>query len=183
MVPQVVFRHFQGNYDPEYGAIASAILFARQCGTVADFSGAKVGIDAARSVRAAAPDVEDVYPVDSVKREIGQGVSSIIVGEARRMFDGRVRPGAVGKAARAVTWSGDFVGDGARDSRGYIGGDIFTNARMVAPAVAVSAALALLLGGRTVRDIYVPEPTDDEADDFDRIAGALEHVAIKVRAI
>lgn len=183
MVPQVVFRQFQGTYDPEYGAIASAILFSRHCGTVADFAGAKVTIDSARSVRAIVPDIEEIYPIDSVKREIGQGVSSIVVGEASRMYDGRLRPGVVGKAARATTWSGDFVTNGARDSKQFIGGDIFTNALMVASSTNISAALALLLSGRNVRDIYVPKPPKEEEAEFDRIAEGLEHVSIKLNTV
>lgn len=183
MVSEVFFRHYQGAFDPEYGALAAAILFSRHCGAVADFDGTKLGIDAARAVRTIVPDVEEIMPIDGSKREIGQGVSSLVVGEAEQILDGRMKPGVVGKSARAITWSGDFLAHGARNSTRFIGGDIFTNALMVTASTNISVALALLIGGRSLRDIYVPTPPKEEAEDFDRIAGGLEYVSIKLRAI
>ena len=44
----------------------------------------------------------------------------------------------------------------------FIGGDIFTNALMVAASTNISVALALLIAGRNVRDIYVPKPPKEE---------------------
>ena len=51
MVPEIQFRNYRGNLNPELGAVAAAILFARHCGTVADFNGAKISIDTARAIR------------------------------------------------------------------------------------------------------------------------------------
>jgi hypothetical protein len=183
MVPEVFFRHYQGAFDPEYSAVAAAMLFSRHCGTVADFDDARMGIDAARAVRAILPEVEEIMPIDGARREIGQGVASLVVGEAERIFDGRMKRGAVGKSARAVTWSGDFLANGAHNSTQFIGGDIFTNALMVAASTNISVALALLIGGRSLRDIYVPAPTEDEQPEFDRLAGGLDLISIKLHAI
>lgn len=183
MVPQVFFRNFRGSYDPECGAIASTVLFARHCGAVAEFDNVRIGIDAARAVRTIAPDVEEIMPIDGVKREIGQGNAAIVVGEAERLFDGRMRPGVTGRSARAVTWSGDFLAHGARNSTNFIGGDIFTNALMVTASTNISVALALLIGGRSLRDIYVPRPEKHDEGTFDRLAEGLAFVSIKLRAI
>lgn len=183
LVPQVFFRNFRGAYDPECGAIASSVLFSRYCGAVAEFDNVKLGIDAARAVRTIAPDVEEIMPIDGAKREIGQGTATLVVGEAERLFDGRMRPGATGRSARAITWSGDFLAHGARNSTNAIGGDIFTNGLMVAASTQISVALALLIGGRSLRDIYVPEPANDERTAFDRIAEGLAFMSIKLRAI
>lgn len=183
LVSQLQFRHFRSALDLEFAAVAAAILFARHCGSVAEFEGARIGIDAARAIRAIVPELEEVHPIDGKKREIGQGVATLIVGEAGRVFDGGGRTGRVGKSARAVTWSGDFVTGGGRDSRRYIGGDIFTNAALVAGSTAISAALALLVGGRALRDVYVPRPTKSEEKDFERIADGLEFISVKLRSL
>lgn len=183
LVPEVEFRRFDGAPDPELGAVAAAILFARHCGAVAEFDGVKVGIDAARAIRRILPDVEELFPIDGMKREIGQGVATLIVGEARRMFDGGGQTGRIGKSARAVTWGGDFVTPARRDSTRYIGGDIFTNAALVAGSTEISAALALLVGGREIRDIYVPPPAKSEEGDFERIADGLEFISVKLRSL
>jgi hypothetical protein len=183
LVPQVFFRHYQGVLDPDLGAVAAAVLFASHCGSVAEFHGAKVGIDVARTIRTVAPDIEDVLPMDGKKREIGQGSSSIVVGAIDRILDGGVDRGAIGKAARVVTWSGDFVPTGERNSSRHIGGDIFTNALLVAKGTSISVAIALLVAGRGLRDIFVPKPPKDEAEEFARIADGLEFVSIKLKAI
>ena len=183
LVPEIVFRQYQGSYDPETVAIASTILFSRHCGSVAEFNGAKVGIDAARAVRAIVPDAEDILPIDGMRREIGQGVASLVVGEAERILCDGIPVGRIGRSARAVTWSGDFVSPARRESTHYIGGSVFTNARLVAASTNISVALALLIGGRALRDIYVPAPADDEAADFERIAAGLEFISIKLRAL
>jgi len=182
MVQELQFRHYRSVLDPEFGAVAAAILFGRHCGSVVEFEGVRLGIDAARAVRAIVPNVEELLPIDGGKREIGQGVATLIVGEAARLLDGNGKTGRVGKSARAVTWSGDFVGR-HRDSRRYVGGDVFTNAALIAGSTEVSAALALLIGGRGLRDIYVPPPTKAEARDFDRIAAGLEFLSVKLRRL
>lgn len=182
LVPQVFFRHYLGAYDPEYGTLAGAILFARHCGSVADFASVKIGIDAARAIRAIVPDVEDVLPIDGMKREIGKGTAALVVGEACQMFGGAAIS-SVGRAARAVTWSGDFVTAGTRNSAGYIGGDVFTNALLVAGSTSISVALALLIAGRSLRDIYVPAPPEAEADDLARLSAGLAFVSIKLRTL
>lgn len=183
LVPQVFFRNYRGTYDPECGAIASSILFSRYCGMVAEFDNVKVGIDAARAMRTIVPDLEEIMPIDGAKREIGQGSAAIVVGEAERLYDGRMRPGVTGRSARAVAWSGDFLAHGARNSTNFIGGDIFTNALMVAASTNISVALALLIGGRSLRDIFVPQPAADEQAEFDRIADGLQFMSIKLKAI
>lgn len=183
LVPQVFFRHYQGSLDPDMGAVATAVLFASQCGSVAEFGGARVGIDIARTIRTVAPDIEDVWPMDGKKREIGQGTSSIVVGAIDRIVDGGVDRRAIGKAARVVTWSGDFVTASERTSARHIGGDIVTNALLVAKSTSVSVAIALLVAGRGLRDLFVPKPPKDEAEEFARIARGLEFVGIKLKAI
>lgn len=183
MVPQVFFRQYQGNFDPETAAVASAILFAAQCGSVAEFEGARIGIDAARAVRAIVPDASDVLPIDGAKRAIGQGHTSIVAGEADRLLGAGIAPDRLGKSARAVTWSGDFVSSVTRDSTRYIGGTMFTNARLVAHGTSISVALALLVGGKGVQEIYVPAALDEEAADFERMARGLDFIGIKLRAL
>jgi len=181
MVPQLQFRHYRGNLDTELGAVAAAILFSRHCGAVADFNGARISLDAARAIRCIMPEVEELFPIHGMKRDIGQGVSALVVGEAQRMFNGG-GVGRVGRSARAVTWSGDFVGGDRRDSTEYVGGDIFTNATLIAGTTEISVALALLVGGKAIRDIYVPPPPKEEAKSFARIAAGLEFVSVKLQS-
>ncbi len=181
-VPEVEFRCYEGTPDAEASAVGSAILFAGYCGALAEFEGVRVSLDTARAVRQIMPDIEELVPIDGAKREIGQGVSTLIVGEARCMYGADAKP-RVGTSARAITWSGDFVGPGERDSTTYIGGDVFTNARLVAGSTEVSVALALFVGGRSVRDIYVPPPPPEELAAFERVAAGLEHISIKLRSL
>lgn len=183
LVPEVVFRRYQGTFDPEMGAVAAAILFASHCGAVAEFEGVKVGIDAARAIRRVAPEIDEVLPIDGRKREISQGSRSIVVVEAAAAFDGDRRPGPAGRSARAVSWSGDCVPRGKRNSADYVCGEIFTNAELVSRSTGVSVALGLLLGGRSLRDIYVAPPPRSEKDDLDRISDGLECLGIKVRTL
>lgn len=182
-VQRVFFRRYQSSFDPENGAVAMAVLFAQHCGAVAEFGGAKIGIDAARAIRAIAPDVEDLLPIDGMKREIGQGSSSIVVGAADRVLDAGVDRGRIGRSARIVTWSGDFVGAGERNSTRHIGGDIFTNALLVARSTSISVAIALFVAGRGLRDIFVPAPPEDEVAEFDRISAGLAFIGVKLRGI
>jgi len=183
MVPEVFFRQYQGDFDPQSAAIAGAILFARHCGSVAEFDGASIGIDAARAVRAIVPDADDVLPIEGARRAIGQGNASIVVGEAERLLGEGIATDRVGKSTRAVTWSGDFVSPATRDSTRSIGGAMFTNARLVAHDTGISVALALLVGGKGLQDIYVPQAPEDETEDFERIARGLDFVGIKLRAL
>lgn len=183
IVTQVFFRHYLGAYDAEYAAIAAAIVFARHCGSVAEFVGAKIGIDAARAIRAIVPEIEDVLPIDGMKREIGKGTASVVVCQAGQMFDGGARRGHIGKAARAIAWSGDFVTAADRNSTRYIGGDVFTNALLVAGSTSVSVAIALLVAGRSLGDIFVPAPPKDETKEFDRLARGLDVISIKLAVI
>ncbi len=183
LVPDLEFRHFQSAPDREIGAIGAAILFARYCGTVAEFPGARISIDAAKAIRMILPEIEAIHPIDGAKRDISEGVSTLIVGSADRLLGGGPVVGAVGRSPRVITWSGDFVAPSERDSARYVGGDVFTNARLVAGATAVSIALGLLWGGKDVRDIYVPEPPEQERDTFDRIAAGLEFVGVKLYAL
>ena len=183
LVPQLLFRHYRSTLDLELGAIAAAILFARHCGSVAEFDGARISIDAARAIRGILPEVEELLPINGMKRDISQGVATLIVGEAGRMFDGGGNTGRIGRSARAVTWSGDFVTPTGRNSTECVGGDIFTNATLVAASTEISVALALLVGGRGIRDIYVPRPAGSEREDFQRIAAGLELIGIKLRTL
>lgn len=183
MVPEIFFRQYQGTYDPELAAVASAILFGRYCGSVTEFEGGAVGSDAARAIRAIAPTVEDIMPIDGARRELVQGTSAIVVGEAGRLMADGVDGRTVGRATRVTTWSGDFVSPDDRTANGYIGGALFTNAGLVAGSTATSAALALLLGGRALRDIYVPAPPKAERTEFERIGEGLEFVGLKLHAI
>lgn len=183
LVPQVFFRHYQATYDPEMGAIASAILFSSCCGSVAEFQGARIGIDAAKAIRTAVPQIDDVLPVEGLKREIGLGVSSIMVGDTASMFNRPAGSDRFVKAARAVTWSGDFVSSANRQSDVHVGGDVFTNASLVAGKTSVSVALALLIAGRRLREIFIPAPSPDETETVDRIGRGLEFVGIKLRTV
>jgi hypothetical protein len=181
LVPQLQFRHYRSTLDPEIGAIAATILFARHCGSVVELDGAKISIDAARAIRTILPEADELLPVNGMKRDISQGVVTLISGEAGRMFATGGAPN-VGTSARAVTWCGDFVTPG-RNSSQYIGGDIFTNAALVAGYTEISVALALFVGGKAVRDIYVPPPEEPEQERYHRIADGLEHVGIKLRML
>lgn len=182
-VQQVFFRRYQSSFDPEMGAVATAILFAGHCGAVVEFGGAKVGIDAARAIRTIVPDVEEILPLDGMKREIGQGGSSIVVGDADRILGGAVARDGIARSSRIVTWSGDFIGAGERNSSRHIAGDIFTNALLVATSTSISVAIALLVAGRGLRDIFVPKPEKNDAAEFRRLAKGLDFVGIKLRAI
>jgi hypothetical protein len=179
LVPQVFFRRYNAAFDPEIGALAATVLFAGHCGTVAEFNGVKLGMDAARAVRRIAPQVEDVLTVDGVRREIAVGSASVAVAEAADAYSSG---GALLRSGRVVTWSGDFVSQERRTSDQHIVGDVFTNARLVASRTRVSIALALLFAGRRVREIFVPAPPKDEADAFAAIVEGLDFVAIKLRA-
>ena len=183
LTPQLQFRHYRSTLDPEYGAIAAAILFARHCGSVVEFDGARISMDAARAIRRMLPEVGELLPINGMKRDISQGVATLIVGEARELFAAGGRAGRIGGPARAITWSGDFVAPSERSSARYVGGDIFTNATLTASSAEISVALALLVGGRCVRDIYVPRPRQSELEDFRRIGAGLEFVGIKLRAL
>ncbi len=182
LVPQLQFRHYRSTLDPELGAIAAAILFARHCGSVVEFDGAKISIDAARTIRTMLPEVDELLPINGMKRDISQGVATLISGEAGRMFATVGNAKRVGTSARAITWSGDFVTP-TRNSSQYIGGDIFTNAALVTGNTEISVALALLVGGKDVRDIYVPPPERPERERYQRIADGLEHVGVKLRML
>ena len=181
LVSQLQFRHYHSTFDPELGAVASAVLFARHCGSVVEFEGTQISIDAARAIRTILPETDELLPVNGMKRDISQGVATLISGEAARMFDSGGSP-RVGTSARAITWSGDFVGPG-RNSNQHIGGDIFTNAALVADRTAVSVALALFVGGKAVRDIYVPPPEKPERERYRRMAEGLEHLGVKLQTL
>jgi hypothetical protein len=183
LVSQVVFRRCPGTFDAEMGAIAAAMLFSSYCGAVAEFDEVRVGTDAAKAIRRIVPEIDEVLPVDGRQREISQGTRSIAVIEAAVAFDGSRRFGAVGRSARVITWSGDTVPPGKRDSSTYVCGEVSTNAELVAKRTGISVALGLMIGGRTVRDIYVVPPDPSEQDVFDRIAGGLELVGVKVRTL
>lgn len=182
MVPEVVFRRYQGTYDPEMGAVAAAILFSSHCGSVAEFDGVNVGIEAARAIRQVASDVEEVLPIDGRKKEMTQGTRAIVVVEAASAFDDGIDLRTVGRSARAVTWSGDSVPSGDRNSTRYVCGEIFTNAELVADKTKTSVALALLLGGRSLRDIYVARQPG-EARSFEELAEGLDCVGVKLRVL
>lgn len=183
LVREVFFRRYQGQFDPEVGAVAAAILFSPYCGWVAEFQDARIGADAARAIRRVVPDVEDVLPVDGKKREIGQGSGAIAVGEAGQMYSGALDPRRLPGPTRALTWSGDFIAAGERDSTRHVGGDVFTNAALVATATCTSVALALLAGGRNLRDIYVAPPPAAEEAGFAAMVAALETIGVGLRTL
>jgi hypothetical protein len=176
---QVVFRRYQASFDPEIGSVAASLLFSSHCGSVAEFD-VKLGTDAAKTIRRICPAIEEILPIDGLKRDISQGSKSIVVVEAA---DTHTKAAVAGRSARAVTWSGDSVPAGDRDSSRYVCGEIFTNAELVAGKTETSVALALLLGGRSLRDIYVAPPAESEQTAFGRIADGLDCMGIKVRAL
>ncbi|MHA1549624.1 MAG: hypothetical protein ACTSYE_11910 [Alphaproteobacteria bacterium] len=183
MVSDIEFRRYEGTPDPEIGAIGAAILFARHCGDIAEFADSKIGVDTARAIRTILPQVEELHPIDGRQRSISQGVSALIVGEARQIMGGSVATADTGRSAQVISWSGDFVDDSARVSTRHVDGGVFTNARLVAGQVSVSAALALLSGGKNVRDIYVPGPSAEEESDYRRIADGLDFIGVKLHGM
>jgi hypothetical protein len=181
LVRQVFFRNFRSALDPEFGAVAAAVLFGSHCGSIVTFDGA-ISIDAARAIRRIVADVEELEPVNGTRRDISQGVASVVVGEPRALFGG-VKRDHIGKATHVVSWSGDFVEPGQRDSAGYVGGKMFTNALLVAGSTAISSALALLVGGRSTHLIHIPAPALTEETDFTRVSEGLEFIGVKLRAL
>ena len=181
LVRQIFFRNFQSRLDPEFGAIAAAMLFGSHCGSMMAFDTA-VSIDAARAIRRIVTDVEELEPINGTRREISQGVASVVVGEPRSLY-GTLKRDHIGKATHVVSWSGDFVEPGGRNSAGYVGGKIFTNALLVAGSTAISGALALLVGGRDTHVIHIPAPAPTEESDFTRISEGLEFIGVKLRAL
>ncbi len=183
LVSEIVFRRYQGTFDPELGAVAAAILFSGHCGTVAEFDGVNVGLEAAKGIRCVAPEIDEVLPIDGRKKEMTQGGRTMVVVEAAEAFDAGIDLRSLGRSARAVTWSGDPVPPDSRDSSEYVCGEIFTNARLVAGGMETSVALALLIGGRSLRDIHVATPKGADPEVFDRVAEGLDCVGIKLRAL
>jgi hypothetical protein len=183
IVPDIQFRHFRGAPDAEFAAIAGAILFASHCGSVIEFANARLSIDSARVVRRMVPHLEELAPINGAKRDISQGTLTLIVGEAGRVLRGGIVPANFGQSARMVTWSGDFVGVDKCNSTSHVGGEIFTNAGLVTNGTAISVALALLVGGRTLREIYVPATPEAEREGWERLREGLEFIGIKARTL
>ena len=173
------FRQFDGDFDLSLGCVAASILFSDWCGELMEFQ-SPIGLDYRSAVKTVVDDATDVFPIDAAKREFADGRDTLLVGEANRLVQNGFSP-TQGTPARAITWSGDYAvladKQGPRDS---VQGQMFTNATLVASSTKISVAIGLLVGGRNLREIRVPDVVEQERQSLERMALSLDEIGIRL---
>ncbi|MEX1180235.1 MAG: hypothetical protein WEB63_05410 [Cucumibacter sp.] len=179
-VSELQFRHCPASFDAMTACVAAALVFSDFCGELIEFSGVSIGLDHRNAIEAIVPQASGIHPVDASKKDIRQGRDVLVVAEAGRLVRTPLRVAEFAQAARLITWSGDFIVAGAPDGASYVGGQVFTNAGLVAGDTAVSLAVGLLVGGRNARMLHVGRPDSLEKAIAARYREGLSSIGVNV---
>jgi hypothetical protein len=179
----VQFNRLHEKLAPDTAALAGAMIASRWCGEVLEFSGFKVSADIADAVRLIVPDAKFVQPVDGFRRNLCEGHMHLLVSQPGETMSVLEWGRSEGRLTRLVTWSGEFIAQGAVSSAGRIAGEISTNADLLLPAWETSVCLGLLVGGMRLGAIVVPKPNRHDTPDVERIAYALRIVGIHLQTV
>ena len=152
------FNRFQHKIAPDTATLAAAMVASRWSGECMEFAKLRISPDVAEAIHLMVPDAKFVQPVDGYRRHLCQGHLDVVVASAAQVLqlERPVRPDV--DFVRLVTWSGEYVDRTARNSTGYVAGEVSTNANMLLPDWEISVCLGLLVGGLELRSVSVPLP-------------------------
>lgn len=184
LLQTIVFRKQEIDLQSQSLPLACAILTARYCGEVFEFSGAKIGNDYAETIRRIIGPNTNVTSVDGHHRTISSGELDILSERARA--DQRAEPMQRSRDNTAFTridWSGDFVSTDTRNSQHYAFGAYHTNAEFFASGAHVSIAIGLLHGRDRCRNLFVATDKDSSVAELRALGDALRCVSVSLEPL
>ena len=174
MLRKILLRKISVDLTSPTTAVAAAILTAGYCGEVFEFPGAKIGSDYADALRIILGERTNILGVDGMMRTLTTGELDVAIGPAP--FGPRPQPSDSVPLVN-TDWSGDFVHNETRSSKGFVFGAIHTYARFFTDEVRVSIALGLLVGRDRCRNLYVTASPNPELGE---ISHALQVIGVNL---
>lgn len=176
LMPRVVFYGMVSDETSAMAALAATCVFHKYCGEQIDFEGTELSPNYLTAIRRIVGSDVNVSTVNGRSNNLTeQGIDMMV---HHSSVPAPQSPSDTRRAARHITWDGDFVDTNIRSSSGSRLSEVYTNARLVADDLHISAAIGLLAGAGRLRNLYLSDNAPET--DMTKLRRALAEAGMNV---